>query len=219
AQTIGSRSIRVTCSEEPDAGNPHVRFCEGESQQWPIYSTNGINEMIRNFSGGEQDITDDQGSRFAADFLDHIRARMVEFQETTGNMYNLEATPAEGTTYRFAKEDRKRWPDILQAGTADKPYYTNSSQLPVGYTDDPFEALEKQAPLQSKYTGGTVLHLYMSERLSSTEACKRLVKRSLEVTTHPYQHRAVPKRPFEWRPADCIPDLPWSAGNWRCGNR
>ncbi|HID45543.1 MAG TPA: ribonucleoside triphosphate reductase [Chromatiaceae bacterium] len=147
---------------------------------------NGINEMIRNFSNDRLDITTNEGHAMAERFLDHIRERMVEFQETTGNMYNLEATPAEGTTYRFAREDRKRWPDILQAGTAEKPYYTNSSQLPVGYTDDPFEALEKQAPLQSKYTGGTVLHLYMSERLSSAEACKRLVKRSLENFRLPY---------------------------------
>ncbi|HEC05408.1 MAG TPA: ribonucleoside triphosphate reductase, partial [Thiolapillus brandeum] len=179
---------RKTIQRHMDAGLfPYTkRYLGTLRNHFSTIGVNGINEMIRNFSGGEQDITDDQGSRFAADFLDHIRARMVEFQETTGNMYNLEATPAEGTTYRFAKEDRKRWPDILQAGTADKPYYTNSSQLPVGYTDDPFEALEKQAPLQSKYTGGTVLHLYMSERLSSTEACKRLVKRSLEKFRLPY---------------------------------
>ena len=101
-------------------------------------------------------------------------------------MYNLEATPAEGTTYRFAKEDRKRYPDILQAGTHDMPYYTNSSQLPVGFTDDPFEALERQEALQRKYTGGTVLHLYMSEQLSSVEACKRLVRRALERFSLPY---------------------------------
>ncbi len=147
---------------------------------------NGINEMIRNFSRDAHDITDAWGSEFAEQFLDHIRGRMLEFQETTGNMYNLEATPAEGTTYRFAKEDRKRWPDILQAGSDDKPYYTNSSQLPVGYTDDPFEALVKQETLQSKYTGGTVLHLYMSERLSSAETCKRLVRRSLGNFRLPY---------------------------------
>ena len=101
-------------------------------------------------------------------------------------MYNLEATPAEGTTYRFAKEDRKRWPGILQAGTTGTPYYTNSSQLPVGYTDDPFEALAMQEELQKKYTGGTVLHLYMNERVSSTEACKALVRRSLERFGLPY---------------------------------
>ena len=101
-------------------------------------------------------------------------------------MYNLEATPAEGTTYRFAKEDRKRWPKILQAGTEDRPYYTNSSQLPVGFTDDPFEALHRQEPLQRKYTGGTVLHLYMGERISDTESCKRLVRRALERFRLPY---------------------------------
>lgn len=147
---------------------------------------NGINEMIRNYSGGELDITSDWGQRFAGRFLDHIRTRMVEFQEQSGNLYNLEATPAEGTTYRFAKEDRKRYPGILQAGTAEKPYYTNSSQLPVGHTDDPFAALAHQEPLQRRYTGGTVLHLYMNERISSTEACKRLVKRSLENFRVPY---------------------------------
>ncbi|BAO43303.1 ribonucleoside triphosphate reductase [Thiolapillus brandeum] len=147
---------------------------------------NGINEMIRNFSNDRQDITTEEGHALAVRLLDHIRARMVEFQEATGNMYNLEATPAEGTTYRFAREDRKRWPDILQAGTPEKPYYTNSSQLPVGYTDDPFQALSMQEELQRKYTGGTVLHLYMSERLSDSKACQRLVKRSLESFRLPY---------------------------------
>ncbi|QYZ66120.1 MAG: ribonucleoside-triphosphate reductase [Gammaproteobacteria bacterium (ex Lamellibrachia satsuma)] len=147
---------------------------------------NGINEMVRNFTADEQDITGEAGGALAIRFLDHIRERMVEFQKQTGNMYNLEATPAEGTTYRFAREDRKRWPEILQAGTLEKPYYTNSSQLPVGFTDDPFEALTRQEPLQQKYTGGTVLHLYMNERISSTEACRRLVKRSLERFRLPY---------------------------------
>lgn len=147
---------------------------------------NGLHEMIRNFTDGAEDITTDWGHAFAIRFLDHIRARMVEFQEETGHMYNLEATPAEGTTYRFAKEDKKRFPDILQSGTPEKPYYTNSSQLPVGFTDDPFEALERQDELQRKYTGGTVLHLYMSERISSADACKRLVRRALENFRLPY---------------------------------
>ncbi len=147
---------------------------------------NGINEMVRNFSGDEHDITSTWGRAFALRLLDHVRARMLEFQEETGHMYNLEATPAEGTTYRFAKEDRKRFPAILQAGTDDMPYYTNSSQLPVGYTDDPFEALEQQDELQRKYTGGTVLHLYMTEALSSADACRTLVKRSLSRFGLPY---------------------------------
>ena len=147
---------------------------------------NGINEMVRNFSADRDDITSEQGKALAIRFLDHVRARMLEFQEETGHMYNLEATPAEGTTYRFAREDRKRYPDILQAGSDEQPYYTNSSQLPVGYTEDPFEALEMQDEFQRKYTGGTVLHLYMNERISSIDACKRLVRRSLETFHLPY---------------------------------
>ena len=111
---------------------------------------------------------------------------MVQFQEETGHLYNLEATPAEGTTYRFAKEDRQRFPGILQAGTDENPYYTNSSQLPVGFTDDPFEAVARQEELQSKYTGGTVLHLYMRERITSAAACKALVRRTLETARLPY---------------------------------
>ncbi|MBL0122133.1 MAG: ribonucleoside triphosphate reductase [Betaproteobacteria bacterium] len=147
---------------------------------------NGINEMIRNFTGDAEDITTTWGHQFALRFLDHIRARIVVFQEETGHLYNLEATPAEGTTYRFAKEDRKRYPDILQAGTAEMPYYTNSSQLPVGFTDDPFEALERQDPLQRKYTGGTVLHLYLGERVSTSTACRELVKRAFTRFHLPY---------------------------------
>ncbi|WP_263635098.1 ribonucleoside triphosphate reductase [Janthinobacterium lividum] len=147
---------------------------------------NGINEMIRNFSGDAYDITSAEGHALAIRLLDHVRARMVQFQEETGHMYNLEATPAEGTTYRFAREDRKRYPAILQAGTSDNPYYTNSSQLPVGHTDDPFEALELQDALQRKYTGGTVLHLYMTEALSDANACRELVKRALSRFSLPY---------------------------------
>ncbi|RRD51298.1 ribonucleoside triphosphate reductase [Buchananella hordeovulneris] len=147
---------------------------------------NGMNEMVRNFSGDAYDITDPRGHALVVRVLDHVRARMVAVQEATGHLYNLEATPAEGTTYRFAREDRKRFPAILQAGTPDQPYYTNSSQLPVGFTDDPFEALERQEELQGKYTGGTVLHLYMNERISSVEACKNLVRRSLTNFRLPY---------------------------------
>ncbi|WP_295607828.1 ribonucleoside triphosphate reductase, partial [uncultured Lamprocystis sp.] len=147
---------------------------------------NGINEMIRNFTHDAEDITTAAGQALAIRLLDRVRVRMVEFQESTGHLYNLEATPAEGTTYRFAREDQKRYPGILQAGTAETPYYTNSSQLPVGFTDDPFQALEMQEPLQSRYTGGTVLHLYMSEQVSSIEACKRLVRRALTQFRLPY---------------------------------
>lgn len=147
---------------------------------------NGINEMVRNFTGDRHDITTDDGRAMAARLLDHIRERLLAFQEETGHMYNLEATPAEGTTYRFAREDRKRFPDILQAGTQDAPYYTNSSQLPVGFTDDPFEALELQEELQRKYTGGTVFHLYLGEPVSSAVACRGLVRKVLENYRIPY---------------------------------
>jgi ribonucleoside-triphosphate reductase len=147
---------------------------------------NGVNEMIRNFTGDTDSIATERGHALAVRLLDHLRGRIVEMQEETGHMYNLEATPAEGTTYRFAKLDRQRWPGILQAGTAAMPYYTNSTQLPVGFTDDPFEALGRQEELQTKYTGGTVLHLYMNQRVSSPAACKALVRRSLERFRLPY---------------------------------
>ncbi len=147
---------------------------------------NGVNEMVRNFTGGSHDIVTDEGRALASRCLDHVRERLLAFQEETGNMYNLEATPAEGTTYRFAREDRKRFPDIIQAGTPEAPYYTNSSQLPVGFTDDPFQALELPEELQRKYTGGTVFHLYLGEPLSSASACRRLVRRILENYRIPY---------------------------------
>lgn len=147
---------------------------------------NGINEMIRNFTDDKEDITTEFGNAFAIRLLDHLRDRMRSYQEETGSLYNLEATPAEGTTYRFAREDKKRYPDIIQAGTPEAPYYTNSSQLPVGYTDDPFQALAMQDELQCKYTGGTVLHLYMQEKISSPETCRKLVKAALTNFRLPY---------------------------------
>ncbi|WP_416139918.1 ribonucleoside triphosphate reductase [Halomonas sp. HK25] len=147
---------------------------------------NGLNEMVRNFFDDRFDIADTEGQQLTLELLEHVRDRMREFQESTGHLYNLEATPAEGTTYRFAKEDAKRFPAILQAGTPESPYYTNSSQLPVGHTDDPFEALLHQDPLQTRYTGGTVLHLYMRERLSSPATCKTLVRTALSRFRLPY---------------------------------
>ena len=147
---------------------------------------NGINEMIRNFTGDTDNITTEWGRQFAEELLDYIRNKLSDFQEETNNLYNLEATPAEGTTYRFAKEDKKRFKNIIQAGCKENPYYTNSSQLPVGFTDDPFLALDYQEKLQSKYTGGTVLHLYMSERITSAEICRNLVRRVLTRYHVPY---------------------------------
>ena len=147
---------------------------------------NGINEMIRNFTNDEHNIADQWGQAFAEKFLDYIRARMVKIQEETGHMYNLEATPAESATYRFAREDKKRYKGIIQAGTEENPYYTNSSQLPVGFTDDPFEALDLQSNLQTKYTGGTVLHLYMGQRISSAKVCRDIVRKVLTNYRLPY---------------------------------
>ena len=147
---------------------------------------NGINEMIRNFTNDEHNIADEWGQNFAIKFLDYIRAKMVKIQEETGHMYNLEATPAESATYRFAREDKKRFKGIIQAGTEENPYYTNSSQLPVGFTDDPFEALDLQSTLQTKYTGGTVLHLYMGQRISSAKVCRDIVRKVLTNYRLPY---------------------------------
>ena len=147
---------------------------------------NGINECIRNFTADRENIASEAGAAFGLRMLDRLRERMVAFQQDSGHLYNLEATPAEGTTYRFAREDRKRFPEILQAGTADAPYYTNSSQLPAGETDDPFAAMEHQEPFQQRYTGGTVFHLYMGERISSARACKELVRRALTRFRIPY---------------------------------
>ncbi len=147
---------------------------------------NGINEMILNYTDGKENISTPWGQNFAEKFLDYIRDRLVKIQEETGHMYNLEATPAESATYRFAREDKKRFPNIIQAGTKENPYYTNSSQLPVGFTDDPFEALDLQSRLQTKYTGGTVLHLYMGQKLSSAKVCRELVKKVLTNYRLPY---------------------------------
>ena len=162
------------------------RYLGSLDNHFSTLGVNGMNEMVRNFTHDAYDLTDPRGHAMCVRLLDHVRDKMVEFQEATGHLYNLEATPAEGTTYRFAKEDRKRYPGILQAGTESNPYYTNSSQIPVGYTDDPFEAQEMQEELQTKYTGGTVLHLYMNERISSAAACKELVRRSLTAFRTPY---------------------------------
>jgi ribonucleoside-triphosphate reductase len=162
------------------------RYLHHFNNHFSTIGVNGINEMIRNFTKDTEDISTAKGMQFAIEVLEHMRARMVAFQEETGNLYNLEATPAEGTTYRFAKEDRKRYPSILQAGFGENIYYTNSSQLPADKTDDPFEALLLQDELQCKYTGGTVLHMYMKERISSTEACRKLVKNIITNFRLPY---------------------------------
>ncbi|SDD33079.1 ribonucleoside-triphosphate reductase class III catalytic subunit [Algoriphagus faecimaris] len=179
---------RVFIQEMYDRGlYPYtMRYLKHFRNHFSTIGVNGLNEMILNFTLGKEDITGVIGQNLAAEFLEYIRQRMKEFQEETGNLYNLEATPAEGTTYRFAKEDKKRFPEIIQAGMEENIYYTNSSQIPVDFTDDPFEALLLQDELQCKYTGGTVLHLYMREKISSPEACRRLVKKVLSNFKLPY---------------------------------
>ncbi|MDP2691293.1 MAG: ribonucleoside triphosphate reductase [bacterium] len=162
------------------------RYLGNLNNHFSTIGVNGLNECIRNFTDDRHTIGDEWGQDFAEEILIFMRDRLRQYQEETGNLYNLEATPAEGTTYRFAKEDQKRFEGIIQAGTKEAPYYTNSSQLPVGFTDDAFEALELQDRLQTKYTGGTVLHLYMGERISDAEGCKKLVKRGLTHFKLPY---------------------------------
>ena len=163
------------------------RYLPGFNNHFSTIGINGVNEMILNFTDKADDISSESGIAFTTEILNHMRGRMVEFQEESGNLYNLEATPAEGTTYRFAKEDKKRYGDnIIQAGMSENIYYTNSSQIPVDLTNDPFEALTLQDELQTKYTGGTVLHLYMQEKVSSTEACRKLVKNVISNFRLPY---------------------------------
>jgi ribonucleoside-triphosphate reductase len=162
------------------------RYLGNLNNHFSTIGVNGVNELIRNFYADEENITTERGGDLAEEVLLFMRKKLIDFQEETGNLYNLEASPAEGATYRFAKEDKKRFPGILQAGTEDYPYYTNSTQLPVEYTDDLFEALEMQDRFQTKYTGGTVLHLYLGERLDSAEACRKLVKAALSKFRLPY---------------------------------
>jgi len=144
----------------------------------------GMNEALINFLA--EDITTQKGKKFATEILDFMRDRMVKFQEDTGNLYNLEATPGEGTSYRQAKTDKEKYPDIITAGTKEIPYYTNSSQLPVGFTEDIFEALKLQNDIQTKYTGGTVLHIFLGEKVSDPNMAKNLVRKIFENYSLPY---------------------------------
>lgn len=146
----------------------------------------GMNEAIRNFYGDGTDLTSEKGQQFAVRVMEKLRELMVQFQGETGNFYNLEATPAEGTSYRLAAIDKRTYPDILTAGTDDVPYYTNSSQLPVGFTDDIFRTMDLQDELQSLYTGGTVLHLYLGERVPDPESAKKLIRTVFTKYKMPY---------------------------------
>ena len=145
----------------------------------------GMNEACQNMLGVEFDLTTKEGQKFSVKTLNFMRDILKEIQEETGNYYNLEATPAEGTSYRLAKKDKDKYPNIITAGN-EVPYYTNSSQLPVGFTDDIFETLDLQDELQSLYTGGTVLHLYLGERVKDTQTAKNLIKKAFTKYKLPY---------------------------------
>ncbi len=145
----------------------------------------GIHETCLNFFGKDKGITSKEGKELSLEILDFMRERLKEFQKETGNIYNLEATPGEGTSYRLAKIDKNKYPKIITAGEKN-PYYTNSSHLPVNYTDDIFEALDFQDDLQCKYTGGTVFHGFIGEKMPSVEATKKLVKKIAENYRLPY---------------------------------
>jgi len=150
----------------------------------------GMNEALINLIG--KDITTKAGQKLAEETLVHMRDRIIGYQKETGNMYNLEATPAEGTAYRLAKSDKEKYPEIVFANDqavrseGAEPYYTNSSQLPVSFTEDIFEALDLQDGLQTKYTGGTVLHGFLGERILDTETTKKLVRKIAETYSLPY---------------------------------
>ena len=146
----------------------------------------GTNEACLNLFGTDTDLTTEQGQAFALEVMHYLRDQMSEIQEETGHFYNLEASPAEGTSYRLARLDKARYPEIICAGTGETPYYTNSTQLPVGYTEDIFETLDLQDELQSLYTGGTVLHLYLGERIADVETAKNLIRKVFTNYKLPY---------------------------------
>ena len=149
----------------------------------------GMNEAALNANWLRCNLIDDRAQQFAKDVLNHMRERLSDYQEKYGDLYNLEATPAESTSYRLAKHDIKHYPDIITAGDKEKketPYYTNSSHLPVGYTDDIFEALDKQDELHTLYTSGTVFHAYLGEKLPDWKSAANLVKKIAENYRLPY---------------------------------
>lgn len=166
------------------------RFGEYWRNHFNTIGINGMNESLLNFMN--RPLSTNEGREFALKVMDFIRQRLAQYQEEDNQLYNLEATPAEGATYRFAKKDKELYPDIIVAneeanqekGAA--PYYTNSTHLPVGYSSDIFEVLEKQDPLQIKYTGGTVLHGFLGERLPDIESTKKLVRKIAENFHLPY---------------------------------
>jgi ribonucleoside-triphosphate reductase len=163
----------------------YTRFGHHWENHFSTIGLVGMNEACLNLL--KRDIGSDEGWSFAIRVLDHMRKRLTEFQEETGHLYNLEATPAEGATYRLARLDRKRYPNILSANTgAGEPFYSNSTQLPVNYTDDIFEAFDLQDDLQTRYTGGTVHHVFLGEAVADPAAVMRFVRNVCERYRLPY---------------------------------
>lgn len=160
------------------------RYLPSLNNHFLTIGLNGMNEACLNFLS--EDISTEQGRAFALETLDFMRSRLADYQEQTGNLFNLEATPGEGVSFRFPKEDQLRFPGIIQAGPPEAPYYTNSTHLPVDYTDDPLAALEHQDTLQTRYTGGTVLHLFLGERVPDWRACRAFVRKVAESYALPY---------------------------------
>jgi len=165
------------------------RFGEFWKNHFSTIGLIGLNEACLNLFG--EDIGSEKGRAFGEKVMDFMRTKLIEFQKETGNNYNLEATPAEGTSYRLARLDRDKYPDIIVANNDDankgrEPFYTNSSQLPVNYTDDIFELLDLQDSIQAKYTGGTVIHFFMGERIKDTKALKSFIKKVCDGYKLPY---------------------------------
>ncbi|MDD4565151.1 MAG: ribonucleoside triphosphate reductase [Eubacteriales bacterium] len=186
---------RKVVEEQTDKGlYPYsANYLKGIKERTGVYWFNhfntigliGMNEACQNLLGPEFDLTTQEGQDFAIRTVTYMRDVIKDIQEETGHYYNLEATPAEGTSYRLAEKDKRKYPDIITAGE-DVPYYTNSSQLPVGYTDDIFETLDLQDGLQSLYTGGTVLHLYLGEEIKDVSAAKKLLQKAFTNYKLPY---------------------------------
>lgn len=149
-------------------------------------SINGMHEALLNLLGPDKGINTAEGKAFAMEVLKFMRDKLSQYQEETGNLYNLEAAPCESASYRFALRDRELFPTIIQAGTKESPYYTNSTHLPVGATDDVFEALDHQDELQTLYSGGTVLHGFIGEKIEDPEVCKKLVQKITSKYRLPY---------------------------------
>ncbi len=188
---IAARSLktkRTVVSQLLDAGlYPYTkRYLGGFGNHFSTIGLVGMNEAALNASWLRCDLTDPRAQEFAAQALDHMRERLVAYQERYGDLYNLEATPAESTSYRLAKHDKEQFLDIVCAGGQGTPYYTNSSHLPVGYTDDVFSALDVQDNLQTRYTSGTVFHAFLGEKLPDWRAAARLVRAIAENYRLPY---------------------------------